>query len=165
MRIIKCLSKMLSVLRQLYLDQNGTIERRSWWLGIFGIFLAQFFVTAIVRFLVFESAASSFAVGVCQLVGAAILFIPLRTLITKRLRTRGRPEPLFWAFFIPGVAVSIAMALGIAGIVDSAANYSPNLLGQVLIVFTHIATIWMFIELGILSGRKSQPAATTTLNS
>ena len=143
------LNRLKAKAKTLYSDTVSPIGRQDWWIGFGGIVLAQLIVSSPLKVFAFGSTGSSFAIGICQLVAAAVVFLPFRNLTLKRLHARNRPSVLFWVFFLPGLVMSLGYLLGLNGAVDDSARLSITPFGQILNLATLAAFIWMVIELGI----------------
>lgn len=149
------LNQLKAMRKTLYSDTLGPISRQEWWIGFVGIVLIQLIVSSPLKLLAFDSTGSSFAIGTCQLIVAAVVFFPFRNLTRKRLHARNRSIDLFWVFFLPGVVMSLGFLLGLNGFVDASAHPSLNAFGQLLNLATLASFLWMVIELGIRNTRVS----------
>lgn len=152
-------AQVVTFAKRLYTDSSAPFTRQDWWIGLIGIFLMKFVIAGGLKVLAFHSHASNVAIGICQLLAAGLLFFPFRNLTFNRLKAIGRPQHLFYLFFLPGVILSFGILTSLAGTIDNAARFTPNFLGQTLNIVTLIAVIWMFVELGILNRSENNQSA------
>ncbi|MEM9705837.1 MAG: DUF805 domain-containing protein [Pseudomonadota bacterium] len=145
----------------LYLDLEGRISRKTWWLGAIGIVVLNFLVSTVVSMIaaIMGVASTAVGIGLTSLIVLALLFRPLQALTLKRLHDRDRPEQLFWYFIGPSILSALIVMLGIGGGIDeisilgtSVPVYRPNFAGALVNVASTAMFFWMLWELGIKRG-------------
>ncbi len=154
--------------RFLYLDTQGRIGRKAWWLGSAGLVVIWIVVGFVVGAfgLIFGLQRSALGLGVMQLLITVILFRPVYALSLKRLHDRNRSERFFWMFFTPSFVVIVLAMLGLSGTLveaeilgQSVKAFKANALGRAASLIALIAVLWAVYELGFRKGGAARAAA------
>ena len=142
---------------KLFTSVEGRISRKTFWLGLLGIFAASalaIFVLEMLlglpgRRLVYASMSISF-----------MLLLPMAAITIKRLHDRGKAAmPWLVIFFGPSFAANIMRDFGIDYSIVMRAGEQviyPGKMALTMSVFALITGIWALIELGVLKGQSGE---------
>ncbi|MEM9330991.1 MAG: DUF805 domain-containing protein [Pseudomonadota bacterium] len=134
---------------ELFFSTEGSIKRKQFWIG---------FVILIIIGLLVSIISAAISEWISALFSLILLF-PAAVLTLKRLRDRGRENPIAWliAYLAPGTLSNLSQAAGIgfekqefAGVTVS----SPTLLGTILVTISFVVFIVAVIDLGFLKGKE-----------
>ena len=148
--------------KYLYLSTAGRISRKTWWLGVIGLFIIALILGLVIGLIggVTGLAGSAFGLGLLSLISTAIVIYPSYCLSMKRLHDRGRPEVLALIFIAPSLATPVLQMLGLTGSVSTievfgieAEAYQANAFGQLVSAVTLLVGLWALFELGIMKGQ------------
>jgi|GEM_PF-4918976 len=133
----------------LYTSFDGSITRKPFWLGLLGLFA----VGITIRILTVP--LRQFGVWVGLLVSVALLY-PALALTTKRLRGRANIRLWLGIYFVPGVLLNIAQALGIGFeqmTISGMEITLPTGWGLILSALAGIVALVALVDLGFLKGK------------
>lgn len=140
-------------LKTLYTSFDGRINRKPFWLGAIGLFVAGVVLSLVV---VWPLTALSTSLGkIVSLLLSLLLLYPAVALCVKRLHDRDKPVTLLWIFIAPGLAYQVADLLGLATralSIQGKVVMVPTLIGTVLGLISLAVGIWALITLGLRKG-------------
>ncbi len=147
---------------QLYLNAEGRISRKTWWLGSIGVVVLSLIASLVVApIVVIVSGQSATTEGIGELALLALFFTPYRSLTFKRLNDRDRPHWLFWVFLGPSIASAVLKLLGVSGgyasfvlLGQDVEMFQPNVIGHFVNLALIVTFVWMLVEMGFLKGQE-----------
>ena len=140
---------------ELFVDFNGRIGRKQWWIGTLILF-----VVAVVVSLVLATILGQGLFG--RMIGFVISLVflyPAAALATKRLADQGKPNmPRLAVWYAPLVLSSFMQTFQIGFRPMPTGSNMPDMMvpGTLIMVLGLLSmaiVIWMVVELGILKGR------------
>ncbi|MGL5115066.1 MAG: hypothetical protein ACRC7G_14845 [Beijerinckiaceae bacterium] len=120
---------------RLFLDDEGEITRRQWWIGVATLVFVQIVAQLTV---VWQFAALGLDRGLLVFLGIAMV-LPFHALNAKRFRAIGRPPLLA----LPGAVVGICLGL--------ASTFAPQFIFAAALGFAAVLIwVWYVVDLGFV---------------
>ncbi len=131
-------------INHLYLTTEGRIGRRTFWMGIIGLFVVSVVLSVIIGAIF---GWLSFATRLLEFIVQLVLAYPAYALMAKRFQDRNRPATYAAVIVVINILYSLIALIGLSG-----APGHMNPFGWVVSIVVAIIGIWILIELGFLRG-------------